>query len=120
MLFKLDFDGSFVYFIMMYITTVSYQVLINGAPSDLIKSTRGIRQDFPLSPYLFVICVEILSTMLQKVETENLVKGASVCNKALQVSHLLFTDDSIIFCWASIFENMYIQNILCIYGSASG
>lgn len=105
---------------MMCITTASYKVLINGIPSDLITPTRGLRQGCPLSSYLFVMCAEVLSSMLQQTESLHLMKGVRVGNRAPCISQLFFADDSIIFCRVSMEENMHLHNILSFYGAASG
>lgn len=40
------------------------QFLWNGVSVGSVKPTRGIRQKDPLSPYLFVLCIERLSHMI--------------------------------------------------------
>jgi hypothetical protein len=47
------------------------QVLVNGKPSEFFYPTRGIRQNCPLSPYLLVIAVDELSSMLQSILQNN-------------------------------------------------
>jgi hypothetical protein len=62
---KNGFADLWIALIMKCVTTVSYSVLVNGIPHGKIHPTRGIRQGDPLSPYLFLICVEGLSSLLQ-------------------------------------------------------
>ncbi|XP_065633239.1 uncharacterized protein LOC136069073 [Quercus suber] len=50
---------------MAGISSVSYLVLVNGAPSGFIKPSRGIHQGDPLSPYLFLPCTEGFSALLR-------------------------------------------------------
>ncbi|XP_025685613.1 uncharacterized protein [Arachis hypogaea] len=55
------------------VTTASMSVLINGSPSKPFKMERGLRQGDPLSPFLFVLVVDILHRMVGEAETEILV-----------------------------------------------
>ena len=62
---KLGFHDRWISIIMMCITTVSYSILLNGEPKGVIYPSRGICQGDPLSPFLFLLCAEGVSTMLQ-------------------------------------------------------
>lgn len=53
--------------IMACITIVSMNVLWNGEVTDDFAPTRGIRQGNPISPYIFVLCIERLSHGIRKV-----------------------------------------------------
>jgi len=65
---KLGFDSRWIGLILKCISLVSYAVLINGEPHGHITLIFGIRQGNALSPYLFVLCTEALSAMLQHVD----------------------------------------------------
>ena len=64
-------------------------------------SSKGLRQGDLLSPYLFLLCAEGFTSLLQKAEMESNIHGVSICRSALKISHLLFVDDSLLFCQAS-------------------
>ena len=48
------------------ITRTSFSVLINGSPEGFFKSSRGLKQGVPLSPYLSVLGMEVFSIMIEK------------------------------------------------------
>ena len=104
---------------METVCTASYSILINGEPCCLVKPTRGIKQGDPLSPYLFLLCAEGLFAMLQRDEANRSLKGVVSCQHGVNISHLLFTDDSLLFCQATIQECQVLFNILSQYELAS-
>lgn len=52
------------------ITTPSFMIGFNGTVQGYFKSTRGLRHDDSLSPYLFVMAMNCLSLLLDKGASE--------------------------------------------------
>ncbi|KAL0321164.1 UNVERIFIED_CONTAM: putative mitochondrial protein [Sesamum radiatum] len=94
--------------------------MLNGSQFGFLRPGRGIRQGDPLSPYLFIICAEALSCLLQEKERCGDIRGVAVARSAPQVSHLLFADDTLIFCQATTAALQVIREVLEKYGRASG
>lgn len=65
-LLKLGIVDPWVRLAMEIVCTASYFMLINGEPRGFINPSQGIKQGDPLSPYLFLLCVESLSSLLRK------------------------------------------------------
>ena len=100
---------------MCCISIVKFSILLNGSPSDFFGSSRGIRQGDPLSPLLFDIVMEVLSHMLDVAAISRQFSGFFVGNTAsnsVMVSHLLFADDTLIFCDADPTQIANLRAIL--------
>ena len=100
---------------MFCLSTVHFSILINGSPCEFFGSTRGLRQGDPLSPLLFVLVMDALGRMLDKAVLEGRLFGFSVGNlegRSMAVSHLLFADDTLIFCKADLDQIMILRMIL--------
>ena len=65
---RLGFPSVFVGWIMQCISTTSYSISINGALHGFFKGQQGIRQGDPISHFLFVLCLEYLSTSLKQLK----------------------------------------------------
>ena len=98
---KMGFDEKWINLIMLCVTTVSYSVLVNGEPKGMIHPTRGIRQGDPLSPFLFLLCTEGLNGLINNAVANGDIKGYSLCRNGHRLTHLLFADDSLLFCRAT-------------------
>lgn len=79
MMAKLGFSDKWINLVMKCVTTVSYRINVNDEYTDTVWPQRGFRQGDPLSPYLFIICAEALSAMLQQVEIEGKIQGIRIC-----------------------------------------
>lgn len=94
----MEFPDSWIHWIFQCISTVTYSVLVNGEQSQRITPKKGLRQGDPLSPYLFILLMEVLAKGVQRAESAGIVQGIKVARKAPPVSHLFFADDAL-FCF---------------------
>lgn len=117
---KLGIADSFVDTVMKGVRSVSFTVLFNGASTNNFRPTRGIRQGDPLSPYLFLLAGEGLSCLLKNAMARGELTGIQIANTAPRVNHLLFTDDSLLFCKAMVVDAINMKNLLNMCCKASG
>ena len=64
---RVGLPDSWVRNIMQCVRTVRMTIYWNQKTLDLFKMTRGIRQGDPMSPYIFVICMERLGHAINEV-----------------------------------------------------
>lgn len=117
---KMGFDRVWIKWIMAYVTSVSFSVLLNGTSHGYIRPERGIRQGNPLSPFLFILCTEALVSCLNNAEAMGRIDGIKLSASCPPVHHLLFADDSLLLCNANATEAKEIMECLQAYGDASG
>ena len=120
MMKKLGFAPRWVRLMMACVKLVQYRVRFNSYETEVITSSRGLRQGDPLSPYLFLIVAEGLSQMLLKAEQSGELNGVKVCHNGTTVSHLLFADDSLILMRADHTNAARLKRISDTYCLSSG
>lgn len=115
---RMQFPSRWIYLIMQCVRSVKYSILLNGIPLPEITPSR--RQGDPLSPYLFVLCTELFSFLLDKAHTNGRLSGVKVARSAPSVSHLFFVNDSLLFGTVADGEISCLLDILHNYGFATG
>ncbi|XP_016177702.1 uncharacterized protein LOC107619990 [Arachis ipaensis] len=80
------------------VSTATMSVLVNGSPSKPFKMERGLRQGDPLSSLLFVLVVDVLHRMLGEAVRNGRITPLWVGGEHIELSHLQFADDTILFC----------------------
>ena len=120
---KMGFGERWIKWIEWRISTMKFSILINGSPSDFFQSSRGLRQGDPLSPYLFVIVMEVFSCFLRRTISGGFLSGWRVRGRSgegVQISHLLFADDTLVFCEESLDQMTYLSWLLMWLEVCSG
>ncbi|KAL9678100.1 hypothetical protein QQ045_015939 [Rhodiola kirilowii] len=82
MLLKLGFPEVWVKSVMSCICLVKYTVRVNDMLTIEFRPKRGIRQGDPLSPYLFLIYTEWLTSKLREMQRSNKINGVKICGEA--------------------------------------
>lgn len=102
------------------VTSASFSFMLNGKSFDNLILERGIRQGDPISLYLFIICSEIFSCILQDLQLCGRIQGIKVAWSAPAISHLFFVDDTLIFVEANLSEAQALKDDIALYERVSG
>lgn len=92
----LTLPEKFIHWISICISTASFSVLVNGELAGYFQSKRGLRQGCSLSPYLFVICMNVLSKSIDEAAAQGKIGYHPKC-KNIDLTHLCFADDLMVF-----------------------
>ena len=79
---------------------------------ELAIGTLMLYQGDPLSPYLFVIAMEVFSCLLRRPISGGFLSGWRVRGRSgegILISHLLFADDTLVFCEESLDQMTYLS-----------
>ena len=120
---KMGFGVKWLRWVWWCISTAKFSVMVNGSPAGFFSSSKGLRQGDPLSPYLFVMGMEVLSILIRRAMEGGFISGCKIQRnrgRAVHIAHLLFADDTIVFCEA---KKEYLTNlswILFWFEAASG
>eukprot|EP00253_Pinus_taeda_P034575 PITA_34575 len=98
---KMGFNSSFINTIAACIAGPWISPLINGRPCEAFQSSRGLRQGFPLSPYLFILMAESFSKALDHNRRVGLITGIKFGNGVKNINHSQFADDTLLIGGAS-------------------
>lgn len=82
---------------MQCISSVTYSFLVNDSVHGRVIPSRGIRQGDPLSPYIFILCGEVLSGLCKRAQRSGHLAGLGASTSGPRLNHLLFADDTMFF-----------------------
>ena len=97
MLKLLHFPQALIKLILSCISSSSISILFNGGKLEPFLPSRGIRQRDPLSPYLFILCMEMLGFLILGKCKEKLWDLMRASRNGPAFSHLFFADDLVLF-----------------------
>ena len=83
------FGSSLIKWVNLFYRDIQSCVVNNGWSAGFFELSRGVRQGCPLSPYIFILCAEVLAITIRK---DNLVKGITVGSTECKLSQ--YADDT--------------------------
>ncbi|RVW79332.1 hypothetical protein CK203_040861 [Vitis vinifera] len=75
---KMGFGNKWVGWMWSCVSSAKFSILVNGVPAGFFPSTRGLRQGDPLSPYLFVMGMEILDILIRRAVEGGYLSGCNI------------------------------------------
>lgn len=93
-----NFNPRWITWIMGRVKNPKYLVFINRHPRGRILASRGIGQGDPLSPFLFLLTSEVLSSFIHRLHKKEKFEGFTMGKEKIIVLLLQFADDTLIFC----------------------
>lgn len=111
---------NWIKWIMQCVTEPVMTLLWNGEKTEPFKPSRGLRQGDPLSPYLFVLCLERLCHQIEFSVASKEWKPISLSRGGPKLSHVCFADDLILFAEASVSQIKVIRKVLERFCMISG
>ena len=109
------FGPDFIRWIELFNSNIKATVLQAGFLSEFINIERGCKQGDPIAPYLFIICAQILCTLINKNKA---IKGVQVGSEEYKITQ--FADDTTIILDGSERFLLSALNTIEIFGTASG
>ena len=141
-LFKVDFEKTYDSVDLSYLDVVMSQMnfptlwrkwiseyvgsamafdLVIGGPTEEFPLERGLRQGDHLSPFLFLLAAEGFNVQMRSLVAAGMYRDYYVgCIDGVSISHLQFTDDTLLFgekSWANV---QSMKAVLTIFEHVSG
>jgi len=114
------FNNTFCNWIKVILQSATLSISINGSQNGYFKCKRGVTQGDPLSPLLFCIAEDFLSRSITSLVEQGKVNLINSSRHYNFPSHVLYADDVMIFCKASIAYVNALKDLFITYANASG
>lgn len=93
----LGYSSGWINLIKECVITTSFLIFINGEPSGIFNAQKGLRQSDPISHFFFILSMKLISKLIAISEVQHNFEGIQISRNNPPNSHLLFTDDLVIF-----------------------
>nr|XP_045087277.1 uncharacterized protein LOC123494868 [Aegilops tauschii subsp. strangulata] len=115
---RFGFGERWIAWICGLLGTSSTRIKVNGLPGRPILPCQGFRQGDPLSPMLFIICMEPLLALFQYATDKGLLAPLSRSGLRQRIS--MYADDVVVFFKPNEIETRTCGAILELFRGASG
>ena len=96
-----EFPQEMINLIISCISTTTIALLFNGRKLEAFQPSRGMRQGDPISPYLFLLCMEFLGAQITSMCERKRWDRMKASRNGLSFSHVFFADDLMLFAKAN-------------------
>ncbi|PNX83760.1 cysteine-rich receptor-like protein kinase, partial [Trifolium pratense] len=117
---KMGFDVRWREWISECLKAASISALVNGSPIEEFEMGCGLRQEDPLSPFLFLIAIESFNLMMRKIVELGQFSGFRFEGNDEQISHLQYADDILIIGDKSESNIFAIKSIIYLFELMAG
>jgi len=111
--------GKFISWVSACITSPSFTIALSGTLVGFFQGKKGLRQRDPISPYLFVLAMESLTLLMEEAIASPHFGYHPKC-AAVNLTHLCFADDLLVFSVASASSVTTIIGALAEFEHLSG
>ena len=119
-LVKANLPKELINLIMNCVSSTTTSVLFNRGLLEPFRPSRGIRQGDPLSPYLFILCMEVLGHLIKEKCRDKKWIPIKASRSGIAFSHLFFADDLVLFAKADGRNCSAIRDALDEFCNISG
>ena len=116
---RMNFPPQFIDWVHACITSAMFSIKVNGSLEGYFNGRSGLRQGDPLSPYLFVLAMEVFTACIRKA-TSSTDFQYHWRTKDILLSHLIFADDVFMFCRGDLHSVQALYCGLNWFSSISG
>lgn len=108
---------TYIYLIMDCVASSTRQLILNRELTDSFKPTWGLRQGYPLTPYLFVLCMERLPHLIQLAVDSEFWRPIQLNKGGSSLTQLFFANDLILYAEANLKQLQIMKMVLnCFCG----
>lgn len=119
MLRRVHFPEFFITLIQNCIATTQIAIRFNQHQTPYFKPSRSLRQWDPVSPLLFIKCMQAFTSLIELGIEEGWWKQIYVWNNRLNISHLIFLEDITLFSKRTTTGLHDIQDLLSMFNQAT-
>lgn len=114
------FPSKLIMWIMGCVRSAEFSVVLNGVGDGFFKPKCGLRQGCALSPYLFILGMDLLCRSLENLALTGILRGLKLAPQAAVLTSCVYADDLLLFGDATCGEAEIIKQVLFGFSSISG
>uniref|UniRef100_A0A453JTB0 Reverse transcriptase domain-containing protein n=1 Tax=Aegilops tauschii subsp. strangulata TaxID=200361 RepID=A0A453JTB0_AEGTS len=112
------FPDLWLSWIATLLTTTSSRVVVNGYAGPKFMHAQGLKQGDPIYPLLFVITMDVLTSIVSKGQEMGVLSTMPGCSSMQRIS--IYADDVVLFIRPSLPDLRFVKEAMLIFGTASG